>query len=53
MHLEHIPTRFQKLSERHGLNYFLAGAASAEDIRRAEGRLGISLPEQVKLFYLS
>ena len=28
MHLEHLPTRFQKLSERHGLNYFLAGAAS-------------------------
>ena len=53
MHLGHIPKQFQKLSERHGLDYFLAGAASAEDIRRAEGRLGVSLPEQVKLFYRS
>jgi hypothetical protein len=53
MHLEQIPSRFQKLSEQRELNYSLASAASGEDILRAEQRLGISIPEQVKLFYRS
>ena len=53
MHLEQIPSRFQKLSKRRELKYSLAGAASGEDILRAEQRLGISFPEQVKLFYRS
>src|SRR5262249_21750042 len=51
MHLEQFPSRLQKLSEQRGLRYSLAGAASPEGIARAEQRLGVSFPEQVKLFY--
>ena len=53
MHLEQLPSRFQKLSKRRGLNYSLAGATSGEDVLRAEQRLGVSFPAQVKLFYRS
>ena len=53
MRLEQIPLLLQKLSQRHGLEYSLADAASAQDIREAEERLGVSIPWQVKLFYSS
>lgn len=53
MHLEHIPSRFQKLAAERGLNYSLAAPASDDEILRAERRLGVSLPEQVRLFYRS
>lgn len=51
MHLEHTPSRFQKLAEERGLNYSLSSPASDEEIQRAERRLGVSFPEQVRLFY--
>lgn len=51
MHLEQISSRFQKLSKQRELNYSLAGAASEEDIQRAEQRLGVLFPTQIKLFY--
>ncbi len=53
MHLEHVPSRFQKLAEKHGLNYSLASPTSGEEILRAERHLGVSFPEQVRLFYRS
>lgn len=53
MHLEHISSRFQKLAEKHELNYSLAAPASDDEILRAERRLGVSFPEQVRLFYRS
>jgi SMI1/KNR4 family protein SUKH-1 len=53
MHLEHIPSRFQKLAENHGLNYSIAAAASVDELLRAEQRLGVTFPEQVRLFYRS
>ena len=53
MQLEHIPSRFQKLSEQGALNYSLASSASDEEILRAEQRLAVSFPAQVKLFYRS
>lgn len=51
MHLQQVPLRLRRLSELRGLKYSLAVAASIEEIRRAEERLGLSFPEQLKLFY--
>ncbi len=51
MHLEHFASRFQKLSQQRELNYSLSGPASHEEIIATEGRLGVSFPVQVKLFY--
>ena len=53
MHLGYISTRFQRLSEQRQLGYYVAGPASDEDVLVTEQRLGISLPEQVRLFYRS
>ena len=53
MHLEHISSRFQKLAEQRGLNYSLSAPASDEEIQSAERRLGVSFPEQIRLFYRS
>lgn len=51
MHLEQLSSRFQKLSKQRVLNYSLASPASDEEISKAERRLGVSFPVQVKLFY--
>jgi cell wall assembly regulator SMI1 len=51
MHLADFPARFQKLTCRLRLNYSLADPASDDDILRAEQRLGVLFPTQIKLFY--
>jgi cell wall assembly regulator SMI1 len=53
VHLETFSSRFQKVAEQRGLNYFLSAPASDEEIQRAERRLDVFFPEQVKRFYRS
>jgi hypothetical protein len=53
MHLEQIPLEFQKLSEKDNLIYSLGKPASLNDILKAEQKLDVSFPTQIKLFYES
>ena len=53
MHLEQIPSEFQKLSNQNDLIYSLGKAASKEEIFKAEQKLDVTFPTQIKLFYES
>lgn len=53
MHLDQIPSQFQKLSDQNKLNYSLGKAASKEEIFKVEQKLDVTFPTQIKLFYES
>ena len=53
MHLDQVPSRFQKLAAKREVSYSLSAPASDEEILRTERRLGVSFSEQVRLFYRS
>lgn len=53
MHLEQLPSRFSKLSQKRQLKYFLGNPASDEEVKRAERKLGLVFPAQVRSFYCS
>jgi len=53
MHLEHFQTNFEKRSEESDLQFVMGAGASDSSIDEAAGRLGVSLPEQIRLFYAS
>jgi hypothetical protein len=53
MHLEQVSSELQKLSEKDNLIYSLGKCVSLADILRAEQKLDVTFPAQIKLFYES
>jgi SMI1 / KNR4 family (SUKH-1) len=53
MHLEQLPSRFSNLSRKSELKYSLGNPASEGELARAEQKLGLPFPAQVRLFYRS
>lgn len=51
MQLENFELKFEKLSKTRKLTYTLGVPAREVDILQAEANLGVSFPEQIKLFY--
>ena len=51
MRIEHFEKNLRKRAERSGLQYELFGPAEEDLIEQAERKLGLVLPDQVRLFY--
>jgi hypothetical protein len=51
MNIDHLENNFDKRRLKKNLQYYLNEPASEENISKAEFRLDVTFPDQVKLFY--
>jgi hypothetical protein len=51
VHLEDFPLRLEELARRKGVEYELGVPISEEEMREVEVFLGVTFPEQVRMFY--